>query len=444
MSNCLPTEIVTKKDLHVKSSKIVAGLEAEKTNELFQAIAFALENNLDSKDAVNTVKHGHQNGTEVKVKQKPSKSETKEKTSVAKAIKNQPPSRDRTPAKPEPKKTVAAQRSIEKKPAVREKEKATKEKERSNSKSRAPAEQKEPKKLKKAPSKEKDVAPKVNGELITNGSIESHSSIQSIQSQPSVEKSEEPAANTEPPVIQNVAKVEEVHEVKINGDAHHEVEPEKEVQSDQPVKPQDELTAIIDEEAEFRRKEKTNKKLSAKHRQKSVEDAQQATEPADMNAKPNQLDKIERFQSSYKRESLERPRTSLRPPSARPASSRPAAPRRRDKNVEIVLQPDEVMKIGDINIKMEAFTKELEDDGENLVIIEDSTVVSDSFMNERLAQNSSEEINEDEQGKLVQQILETEKNFEGALGMETKKTEIVSLLVNDNELRDILTLFTGV
>lgn len=85
------------------------------------------------------------------------------------------------------------------------------------------------------------------------------------------------------------------------------------------------------------------------------------------------------------------------------------------------------MKVGDINIKMESFSKELEDDGENLVIIEDSTVVSDGFINERLThQNKSEEINEDEQGKLVQQILETEKNFEGALGMEAKRTEIVS------------------
>lgn len=407
----------------MKSSKIVAGLEAEKTNELFQAIAFALENNLNSSDAVSTVKHGQTNGVDAKVKQKPSKAETKEKAAVAKPTKKEPASRDRTPAKPEPKKSVAAQRSVEKKPLTKDKEKVVKEKERAASKSRPADDQKQSKKVKKAPSKEKELTPKVNGEILTNGSIESHSSIQSIPSQPSFEKKEEPAPVIEPPAIQNVAKVEEVQEVKVNGDVHHEPEPEKEVQ---PVKPQDELSAIIDEEAELRRREKSNKKLSAKHRQKSVEDAQQTTDVSEANSKPNHMEKIEKFQSSYKRESLERPRTSLRPPSARPASSRPAAPRRRDKNVEIVLQPDEVMKVGEINIKMEAFTKELEDDGENLVIIEDSTVASDSFMNERLMQNNSGEITEDEQGKLVQQILETEKNFEGALGMETKKTEIVS------------------
>lgn len=413
--NNSPSEIVTQKDIQAKSSKIVAGLEADKTNELFLAIAFALENKLDSKDAVNAVKGG-QNGVESKPKAKPIKPEVKEKPKAVGKV--QPPSRDRTPAKPEPKKTVTAQKSIEKKSTT--KEKAVKEKERSTSKSRNVIDQKDTKKLRKSSIKE-TAAPKVNGEILTNGSIDSQASIPSLPHQTSLEKKEE--ALIELPNDGNLPvdsnKVNGTAEPKLNGDAHHESESEV---NHEPQKPQDELAAIIDEEAEFRRKEKLNKKLSAKHRQKSVEDAQ-AAEPSDM--KTNQMDKIERFQSSFKRESVDRPRTSLRPPSARPASSRPAAPRRKDKNIEIVLQTDETMKLADVNLKMENFTKELEDDGENLVIIEDSTVVSDSFMNERLAQSNSEDINEDEQGKLVQQILETEKNFEGALGMEAKR-EIVS------------------
>lgn len=400
-------KIVTKKDLQVKASKIVAGLEAEKTNELFQAIAYALENKLDSKEAVEVVKHSQQNGNESKNKQKASKVEK------SKPTKSQPPSRDRTPAKPEPKKVLPAQRSIEKKETTKEKDKASKE--RSTSKSRAPVEQK---KIKKVPSKES--SPKLNGEVLTNGSVDSQSSLQSLPQQASVEKKDEPREETAPVVEQNSHNDEANKEnevVKVNGDTHVDPDIEKE-NSEPPPKPQDEFAAIIDEEAEFRRKEKMSKKLSAKHRQKSVEDAQQSAEQSDVNLKP------EKIQSSFKRESLERPRTSLRPPSARPASSRPAAPRRRDKNIEIVLQPDETMKLGDINVKMENFTKELEDDGENLIIIEDSNIISENFLNERLPQSNSEDINEDEQGKLVQQILETEKNFEGALGMEVKKTEI--------------------
>lgn len=373
-----------------------------------------MDNKLDSKEAISVVRNGgQQNGHESNPKTKAAKA-----PAAVKPAKTQPASRDRTPSKPEVKKAaMTSQKTIEKKPG---KEKVGVEKDRSTSKSRTVADQK---KLKKTSSKE--AAAKVNGEVLTNGSIDSQNSLQSLQQQHSLDKKPEvpeQPRDEKPRTPVEVKKETKNAEIKVNGESHHE--PEKEVHSKpSSPKPQDELAAIIDEEAEFRRKEKTNKKLSARHRQKSVEDAQPAAESSE--PKSNQMDKIERFQSSYKRESFDRPRTSLRPPSARPASSRPAAPRRKDKNIEIVLQPDEAMKLGDINVKMENFTKELEDDGENLVIIEDSSVVSDTFMSDRLAQSNSEETNEDEQGKLVQQILETEKNFEGALGMEVKKTEIV-------------------
>ena len=421
------TELVTQRDLQVKSSKVVAGLEPERTNELFQAIAFALEKKLDSKSAVSAVNHGNGN-VMTNGHDKPNDTKAKEKVAEEKpkVVKEQKTSRDKTPVKNEPKKILTTQRSIEKKTvAVKGTEKVVKE--RSTSKPRVG----DPKKLKKVPSKEKE-APKVNGEVVTNGSIDSQNSMPSLSRQISEEKKEEVSLQPEPQIESKLSQnleSSEIEVVKVNGDVnHHTPEPEKEIETPPTLKPQDELAAIIDEEAEYRKQQKT-KKLSAKHRQKSVEDEKTQLE----NETKNQSEKVERFQSSYKRESFERPRTSLRPPSARPASSRPAAPRRRDKNIEIILQPDEAIKLGDMNVKMENFTKELEDDGENLVIIEDSTVVSDNFLSERLSQNSSEDANEDEQGKLVQQILETEKNFEGVLGMEAagKRTEIVSFLGTD-------------
>uniref|UniRef100_A0A8W7PM26 TRAF3-interacting protein 1 n=1 Tax=Anopheles coluzzii TaxID=1518534 RepID=A0A8W7PM26_ANOCL len=67
-------------------------------------------------------------------------------------------------------------------------------------------------------------------------------------------------------------------------------------------------------------------------------------------------------------ETVMRPRTSLRPPSVRPPSARPGAPRRKEKNVEVILQPNETQKLGEINVKMEVFNSELlDDDGENLI-----------------------------------------------------------------------------
>lgn len=446
----------------MKTSKIVAGLEADKTNELFQAIAYALENKLDSKEAVAAVK----NGAVIQMKTKVStKNDAKSKPTVQKSTNKskEPPSRDRTPAKPEQKKQVASQRSVEKRTpsTVRgEKEKAAATKEKLATKSRTINDKNETKKLKKVPSKDIEAVGKNEGDkIMTNGSVDSikESSVtpprqNSQEKENQKEEVNQLIENNEPTEVE---EKKEPEEPKLNGDVnHHEnhlvnnshiLEVDKEPQENN-SKPQDELAAIIDEEAEFRRREKSTKKLSSRHRQKSVENESQEKQPeqpqplqeANQQKPQPQAEKIERFQSSYKRESLERPRTSLRPPSARPASSRPAAPRRRDKNIEIVLQPEENIQLGNIQVKMENFSKELEDDGENLVIIEDPSASSDAtnFLNERLSKNASVDSGEavqNDHGHLVQQILETEKNFEGALGMdggEVKKTEIVSLLNN--------------
>ncbi|CAO1432313.1 unnamed protein product [Diamesa tonsa] len=430
---------VTARDLTVKTSKIVAGLEAEKTNELLQAIGYAIENKLDSSDAVNAIV---KNKPAPLTKQKesksslPVKSEMKEKVAL---VKQKSVSNNKAPIKVEPKKVVP-QKPTEKKTATKENSKPTKDKDRSISKTRT-SDNKTKTTLKRIPSKEKEVfgenVEKLNGDSF-NGSQDTQSSLQSFQRQESEEKvsielqmvngnNGDHSNGDKKPAI-------EESELKVNGDTDHNHEPENEVH----VKPQDELAAIIDEEAEIRRKEKQSKKFSAKHRQKTVEDGSQEKPTSEngesMLQKQNsreQMDKVDRFQSSYKRESVDRPRTSLRPPSARPASSRPAAPRRRDKNVEIVLQPEETVKLGEVNVKMENFTKELEDDGENLVIIEDPMMASDNFINERLGINNldKESVDNEDAGHLVQQILETQKDFSGVLGMvdgkaETKKTEI--------------------
>ncbi|KAG5673154.1 hypothetical protein PVAND_003222 [Polypedilum vanderplanki] len=434
-------KIVTKQDLQVKTSKIVAGLEADKTNQLFQAIAYALDNKLDSTEAVNIVN----NGNAEKNKSKPTKSEQKTKPATKVNSKQPPPSRDRTPSKPEPKKQMTSQKSIEKKNPVKEKI-ALKEKPSSKSKANV----NDTKKLKKAPSRDSDSMSslKIEEKIMTNGSHENYSITPSRQNSQEKQEEIEIENHQEVPQQQQIETAEdskENEEPKVNGDVNHviesnghaEIEKEPEI-----LKPQDELAAIIDEEAEYRRKEKSAKKLSSRHRQKSVENEnhekqqqQQESPSIEVNNKQQQLpqdEKIDRFKSSFKRESLDRPRTSLRPPSARPASSRPAAPRRRDKNVEIVLQPEENMKLAGIQVKMENFSKELEDDGENLVIIEDpSASTENSFLNERLSKNASIDSGElhSDHGVLVQQILETEKNFEGALGLDAnaeqiKKTEI--------------------
>lgn len=456
----------------------MAGLEPELTNELLQAIGFALENNLDSKEAVEMVR----NSNKTQSKSKTSKTETKDKDSSSKKttketsnnkdekrikekesgmkkvakqgsterISTRHGSVERNPTKQgSTEKILTKQGSTEKIPLKatdnrasklreKEKDKAGNEKEpvkRSTSKSRSDGKEKT-KTLKKVASKD-IIEPKMNGEVIqteiVNGEVaEKENGLKNEEiSEENEGKSNNIKENGE---NHNEETQNEQNEAKINGNLH-----ESEVlhESPQKAKPHDELSAVIDEEAELRKKERHSRKLSSKHRQKTVEESQERNglennEPPDIPAavpKP-----IEKIQTNFKRESFERPRTaSLRPPSARPPSARPAAPRRRDKNIEIVLQPDEQVKLGDISVKMESFSKELEDDGENLVIIEDPIMSTENIIGNRIpgVENSSKLNENEDHGHLVQQILETQKEFSNVLGMgeeAPKKTEIVSIL----------------
>lgn len=59
-------EIATKQEVKARPSKIVAGLEADKTNELLIAIAKAIDRKIDTTDAVALVKSGKANTTQKK------------------------------------------------------------------------------------------------------------------------------------------------------------------------------------------------------------------------------------------------------------------------------------------------------------------------------------------------------------------------------------------
>lgn len=67
------TEIATKQEVRARPPKIVAGLEADKTNELLLAIAKAIDRKIDSTEAVALVKSGNVN---LSPKKEPNKSKT--------------------------------------------------------------------------------------------------------------------------------------------------------------------------------------------------------------------------------------------------------------------------------------------------------------------------------------------------------------------------------
>lgn len=121
-----------------------------------------------------------------------------------------------------------------------------------------------------------------------------------------------------------------------------------------------------------------------------------------------------------------RPTTVLRAPSARPPSARPGAPRRRDRNVEIILQTEKAMHdAAEKNALNTNLVADLADDGENLVVIDNTDIQGDALP------ITTQEIpkdmpNEKEQGHLVQQILETQTTLSkaGNDGDDTKRDTV--------------------
>ncbi|XP_069688001.1 TRAF3-interacting protein 1 isoform X2 [Periplaneta americana] len=125
-----------------------------------------------------------------------------------------------------------------------------------------------------------------------------------------------------------------------------------------------------------------------------------------------------------------RPQTALRPPSARPPSARPAAPRIRDRgDVRI---PEEVSNnlIGKVNVitENESITEQDEDD--NFIVVESQTsVITEEQPPPLQPITELKPVEEGQHGHLVAQILETQKELEDDIHHQsqdgqTKRVEI--------------------
>lgn len=228
-----------------------------------------------------------------------------------------------------------------------------------------------------------------------------------------------------------------------------------------PVDEKQELINAIDEEADRRKKEvkKVTRKSSSDNLLKDQPSLEAATTTtttrtdSKLNSVANNKKESQRKNAATKVETnpsvtstkaetekrpppVTRPRTSLRPPSVRPASARPGAPRKRDRNVEVVIQPEENVQLGDINVKVEQFkaSKSLDDDDEeNLIVIENINIQDTLLAVEARPEVGT--VDGRNQGQLVNQILESQKEFENG---DAPKNDALSSRSSGNvaELRD--------
>ncbi|XP_021693082.1 TRAF3-interacting protein 1 [Aedes aegypti] len=450
------TKSVTGQELKVRPSKVVAGLEADKTNELLQAIGTALDKKLDSSSAIQAYVKGTVAGT----------SNGNNEPITSNGVKPKDDKKKEEKKKEKDKEKVKDKETDKVKERDKDKDKVKiKDKERTKRGSDAVETKKEDTRIKKekpekaSKTKEKDKTTssnKVEKSKVSKPDTKSTNDRKKLEKQKSKEKEkplkrsesikEEPSSTNGKPSLNNIAESSMENDSKDSQKDTQEVPEANRKKS--PATVEDELVAIIDEEAELRRAEKNSSRRSSLKKQGSLTHSENNA-LADLNqyngleiqgpsrqnsgimGEPitrHDSDPVEPIASErisvkppinrqQSVDSVMRPRTSLRPPSVRPPSARPGAPRRKEKNVEIVLQPNETTKLGEINVKMEVFNNELlDDDGENLIVIEDPTQAGDVYSG--TPTDATEVKEEQEQGHLVQQILETQKEFSNIAGPE--------------------------
>ncbi|XP_020811913.1 TRAF3-interacting protein 1 [Drosophila serrata] len=431
-------KLTTKQDLKVRTSKIVAGQEPELTNELLQAMASVAEKNLDWDSAVDQVVIAHSKSPIALPK--PTK-ETKTSS------KNPSPAggKEEDPKRRKEKRTSPQEQKLRKATTEPGARSTPTEKDKDKTKAvpkKAKVSGAEPK-LSRQSSKQKSPSPV---------KLKSKNNKQQLSTD-----SDNPSMSMTPPVPDNQPVAPETVPTLVSKEAKSE--PAQEAAAPQPaaLSPPTEPPESRKSSAQRRSSASSNRSRRSSGSQRQPEPPSttevqsqpalpkaESNPPADSNNNTSSELKRELTMSrENSKESNQRPRTSLRPPSARPASARPGAPRRR--NVEIVLQPNDQIKMSGINVKLETFG-DLDDDGENLVIIEDAN--SHDIVEGNKADDPSLEGQLDaQQGRLVQQILETQKelvhqNAEVMEAAPSSATVRQSSARQVNDLRDVIQSLT--
>lgn len=455
-------EISTKENVNAKPTKIVAGQEPERTNELMQLIGMALSKKISSTEAVKMVRNNEipkatKNSTtkpskvskqssidSVKVKSKSSDdskaSMLKDNNKINQKVKESKDKSNERQLKERVKERETKTSRDAKKPTkeVKSNEKTRPEKVRATNGAEArkssndiikeePKERVQEETIPKVDSVAEIKQPdKVKEEVVVN-SNDTHDlqksfepEIVSVQIQSGLSKPNEQNEDVAQTVVngditekrksadRSNKKVERIPPEQKDDEEIHESSPSNNGEPSGPLPSSNgddiaEQNDIAQATDKVLKEPKSSRKMSSKKDREAV-NANDTARPVTQKIVASRNNSTEATETP----SLPRPRTSLRPPSVRPASARPGAPRRRDRNVEIVLQPDGNMPKPGVNIKIDPLNAELDDDGENLVIIEDA---SNQLNESQYGTDALNENDEEQQGHLVQQILETQKEF---------------------------------
>ncbi|XP_044745472.1 TRAF3-interacting protein 1 [Coccinella septempunctata] len=405
---------ITNTDLKVRASKIIAGAQPNETNLLLQAIAQGIEKKLDSSEYVKQLKNSQ---SSIKNDQ------AKPKRSSSKEIKlNKSPKDEKSPTEHKNKenrnRSKVREPSKERKIPSKENVKDKKEKKISSvSSSRTNKSDSKTKKTEKLTAKTKDVidSPESISKTSENASIkETYSEKDEVENKatPTID---DPSNNLES-IKESVAREETV------------------LGDDDRPKTRDIQSGYLSKMGKDKQEEEGNDEVRARKTDVNngradiavVENDKNTVTPVarQMSARPKSArpksgefkEKNEKYSENQKKRvegqdvtenivlqtssSVQRPKSSLRPPSVRPSSARPGAPRLRPDSA---LPIHEVVPMGKINVIVE----NLDNDGED-----EDTVVIHNAAEEQATAEPIADLPAKNQSHLVEQILDQIKENE--------------------------------
>ncbi|RVE50071.1 hypothetical protein evm_005277 [Chilo suppressalis] len=400
----------TGRALSVKSSKIVAGQEPEKTNELLQYLAQALDKKLSSKDAVQKYKESVSISTKSEDKKSKEPSRTQKKTSDSNKLTSR--SNEKLTTKKEPS-TRTSNRNDEKINVNK-----SKSKEKSNNMTQSPP-KKTTKSVSKKPSIEKIIHEnKSNSELpnTTENELKSNSSSEITIVAKQDEINENPSLNlnhkalTESKGHNLDMSYSAVDNLNSSLPSQDLVENENSKTNEDFVNSNTNVKSEV-ENIEFQN-EKTNENISYDiniHGSKNSTLADTVTD--------NQVESTDEVLTKTNTQENIAPvkvKNIVRPLSVRPSSSRPGAPRLRDKYDNISSETENIL-VGKVNIIVENAANEDEEDT-SIMIVDQELDSSQTGQDEQEQMQASF----NHHGHLVQQILNSQKEYSQLSG----KTEI--------------------
>jgi len=416
--------IVSGTNILIKTSKVVAGAEPEKTNEFLQLLARCIRKNKSSEDAVHQVlsgKKSQQDSIKLKVSNDKVKNDKKSSESKKEKIKDEEKSKRREHKVREEKIQKVQDRSIEDKDQKRKIEKEKKRRERSENYIKDEVQSTEQSE-KRDHKHRKERKEKNHNKNEKNKQADDKENLRDTENENKSFKREE--------INEKKKSKEEKHKSKEKERSkRHDKNKDKNKTSDEKDKEREKRRQERKKRKELEAKQKAENLETDKTNEKTVEKVQENTEVSSV---PPRILRPASAKGQRRRPHTRNGRDNIQPEASteltseqvivnsrkivRPPSARPSAPRVRniqqvadeknnksfqDKEATIIVDRDQTMTLSD------------DEDAEFVVQEDEVTAIENDILQPSLITEDQSVLNSEEHGGLVRKILETKNELEG-------------------------------